>query len=274
MATLEWENMDDLPDYNELWRAAVEFRRGKERDPGAHWDKKTMAFDRAARADGIPVECCMIGVRPNETVLDIGAGTGRLAVPLARQARHVTALDPSGKMLERLRQHMEEAGLSNYTLMKARWEDEEVESHDVVIGANVLVFADLRAALAKMDAAARRAVYLFWHAGEWREPDEIALYRAVFGEGQVGYPDYLWVVHILHEMGIYANVSIYRTEHAARYDSADEAAASWCRLHEVPEGREATVRTHFARVLVPLERGGYVLRQRRRMAMIWWEKEG
>ncbi|QYZ80367.1 class I SAM-dependent methyltransferase [Methanofollis formosanus] len=265
--------MDDLPDYNELWRAAVEAQRGEERDPGARWDKKAGAFDRAAGTDGVPVEICMIGVRPNETVLDIGAGTGRLAVPLARRARYVTALDPSEQMLERLRRHMAKAGLSNYTTLKGRWEVAEVESHDVVVGANVLGFADLRAALARMDAAAGRAVYLFWHAGEWREPDEMALYRAIFEKGHGNYPDYLWVVHVLHEMGIYANVTIYGTERASVYSSVDEAAAEWSRLHDAPEGNEATVRAHFARVLVPLEGGGYVLRRKRRMAMIRWEKE-
>ncbi|QSZ66493.1 class I SAM-dependent methyltransferase [Methanofollis aquaemaris] len=264
--------MEDLPDYNDLWRAAIESRQGEESDPGARWDKKAGAFDRMARADGVPVEYCMIGVRPDETVLDIGAGTGRLSVPFAREARHLTALDPSEQMLDRLRQHMAEAGLSNYTVLRERWEVAEVEGHDVVVGANVLGFADLRAALAKMDAAARRAVHLFWHAGEWREPDEMTLHRVVFGEDQWGYPDYLWVVHVLHEMRIYANVTIYGTEHTTRYASVDEAAAEWCRLHDAPDGSEATVRSHFARVLAPLEGGGYVLRRRWRMAMIWWEK--
>jgi len=68
-----------------------------------------------------------------------------------------------------------------------RWEDvaigRDVGPHDVAIAAFSLGFYDLAAVLRKLDAAARRSVYLFWHAGEWRSHEEMALYRAVFGEG-------------------------------------------------------------------------------------------
>ena len=39
---------------------------------------------------------------PSSTAIDVGAGTGRFAIPLAAELRHVTAVDPSAAMLERL----------------------------------------------------------------------------------------------------------------------------------------------------------------------------
>ncbi|MEX2465325.1 MAG: class I SAM-dependent methyltransferase [Gemmatimonadota bacterium] len=42
-------------------------------------------------------------VVPPARIIDFGAGTGRLAVPLASEGYRVTAVDPSGAMLERLR---------------------------------------------------------------------------------------------------------------------------------------------------------------------------
>jgi SAM-dependent methyltransferase len=46
------------------------------------------------------------GGRP---ILDLGAGTGRLAIPLARDGHHVVAMDQAPSMLERLRQRVAQA---------------------------------------------------------------------------------------------------------------------------------------------------------------------
>src|SRR5437868_13409163 len=47
-------------------------------------------------------------LEPNDVVLDIGAGGGRYALPVALVALEVIALDPSPGMLEVLRQGMAE----------------------------------------------------------------------------------------------------------------------------------------------------------------------
>jgi len=52
---------------------------------------------------------------PSSTVLDVGAGTGRFALPLAAGVRYVTAVDPSGGMLGILRRDAERQGVTNLT---------------------------------------------------------------------------------------------------------------------------------------------------------------
>jgi ubiquinone/menaquinone biosynthesis C-methylase UbiE len=47
-------------------------------------------------------------------VLDLGAGTGRLAVMLAPRAKSIRALDVSEEMLRVCRQRLEASGLSNW----------------------------------------------------------------------------------------------------------------------------------------------------------------
>lgn len=47
------------------------------------------------------------------TVVDVGAGGGALAIPLASRARQVIALDVSSRMLERLNERAGEEGLDN-----------------------------------------------------------------------------------------------------------------------------------------------------------------
>ena len=59
--------------------------------------------------------------RPDDTWLDIGAGAGRYALPLARTVRRVIALDPSASMLGALRESMAEHAIDNVDVVDARW---------------------------------------------------------------------------------------------------------------------------------------------------------
>ena len=59
--------------------------------------------------------------RPTDTWLDIGAGAGRYALPLALVARDVVAVDPSPSMLASLRAGMDEHGIANVEIVEGRW---------------------------------------------------------------------------------------------------------------------------------------------------------
>lgn len=59
--------------------------------------------------------------RPGETWLDVGAGGGRYALPIARLTRGVIAVDPSPSMLGILREGMVALGLSTVRVVEARW---------------------------------------------------------------------------------------------------------------------------------------------------------
>ncbi|KAF5030485.1 Ubiquinone/menaquinone biosynthesis C-methyltransferase UbiE [anaerobic digester metagenome] len=278
--------MHRIIDWNELWKAlhvSSPERAEKDRNPAAHWDKRAAAYRRVTRDErsATEQELAILGVQPGETVLDMGAGTGRLAVPVARTAAHVTALDPSEGMLAILRERMAAEGLTNYSCLRKRWEDatigRDVEPHDIVVAAFSLGFYDLAAALEKLDAAARRAVYIFWHAGEWRNPGEMALYRTVFGDeaaGEKGYPDYIFPVNILHDAGIYPNVRIYRAVWDAVYDSVEDAARAWAAMHNPGMEDLTPVREYFTRVLRKDGSGKYIETAVRPTAAVWWEKEG
>lgn len=56
------------------------------------------------------------GVGGDATVVDLGAGTGRFAVAIAPYVRRVLAVDVSPAMVERLRERVAAAGLSNDTV--------------------------------------------------------------------------------------------------------------------------------------------------------------
>ena len=58
---------------------------------------------------------------PKDTWLDIGAGAGRYALPLARSVRRVVAIDPSGSMLSALREGMTAHEIDNIDVLDGRW---------------------------------------------------------------------------------------------------------------------------------------------------------
>ena len=59
--------------------------------------------------------------RPDDAWLDIGAGAGRYALPLALRVREVVALDPSPGMLEALREQAATHGIANVRTIEGRW---------------------------------------------------------------------------------------------------------------------------------------------------------
>lgn len=60
-------------------------------------------------------------VLPTDTVLDIGAGGGRYALPLALVARRVVAIEPSEGMRRVLAESMAQFGINNIEPLDGRW---------------------------------------------------------------------------------------------------------------------------------------------------------
>src|SRR5689334_17430927 len=60
------------------------------------------------RRDEPTLEVLRSLVQPADTVVDIGAGGGRYALPLALECREVIAIEPSNGMLQVLREGMRE----------------------------------------------------------------------------------------------------------------------------------------------------------------------
>ena len=58
---------------------------------------------------------------PGETWLDLGAGGGRYAVPLAHRVAKVLAIEPSAGMRRVLAESMEQNGIDNIEVYPERW---------------------------------------------------------------------------------------------------------------------------------------------------------
>lgn len=269
--------MTSIVNYNELWR----FLRQRQRGRTVNWDQRAASFYRAVAGTSAEVEeqIGALNLLPTDTVLDMGAGTGRFAVPMARYVSHVTALDPSPGMLAYLEEGMAQAGHTNYSVVRRRWEDvdvgRDVPVHDVVFASNSLGFDDLRAGLEKIDAAARRAVHLLWFAGNERHPMDAELLRRLGRDKEARFtPDYLFLVNILHAMGIYANVSVKRVTNRRIYETVDAAALWWFERGDFSPEEEKILHSYLAEILEPTGDGRFAENRTAWRTHIWWEKEG
>ncbi|RYG72945.1 class I SAM-dependent methyltransferase [Lentibacillus lipolyticus] len=75
-------------------------------------------------------------VTPSSTLLDIGAGSGRYAIPFAQICQSVHALDLSSEMLRYMQQEIEKHNLTNIHMTKSAWPTaEEIGEFDIAFAA-------------------------------------------------------------------------------------------------------------------------------------------
>jgi len=217
-------------DWNRLWRESRRrrSRKGKgERD----WDNRASSFAR--RQSGSPyVQRFLdyLAPRPEWSVLDVGAGPGTLALPLASMVRRVTAVDFSAKMLAELGARAAAAGIETITCVKAAWEDDwqaaAIAPHDLVIASRSLSVEDLEAALTKIDQWARCRAVIADRVGAG--PFDPAVFAALGRDFHPG-PDYIYAVNLLYRMGIHARVDFLALEPVSVHPSraAAEEGYRW-----------------------------------------------
>lgn len=171
------------------------------------------------------------------TLLDVGCGPGTICLPLAARLERVYGLDHSRAMLDALRAGAAAHGLANVQALHRAWEDDwsEVPACDIVVASRSTSVPDMAAALAKLDAKARRRVYLTHRiGGRLFAPGAIA----ALGRKLLPPPDYIYVVNILHGMGIDPRLDYIESEQRrAPATSFDELArrVAWSLGELTPE---------------------------------------
>jgi CTP:molybdopterin cytidylyltransferase MocA/SAM-dependent methyltransferase len=192
-----------------------------------------------AREDDPVLDVLLALARPGETWLDIGAGAGRFALPLARVVGEVIALDPSEGMLTGLREGMAEHGIENIRPIESRWPmpPDEAPAADVVLIAHVGY--DIEAIgpfLAAMEAAAARLCVAVLME---RQPASAAdaFWPIVQGEHRVPLPALDEFVELLRARGALPEVTVVPRE-PRRFASRDEAAGFLRRQLWIADGGE------------------------------------
>ena len=221
-----------------------------------------------------PVLNALYAALPNDaTVLDVGGGAGRFALPLATRAKHVTVVEPSADSVETLKARADEAGLSNITVINESWEDAEAPAADMVLCSLVLHHvADAAPFVAKLQrhAAGRVAIVEMM---ETPGALEIPFYERVHGTAPTPLPGLPDVLRLLWALDIYPDVSMLTPEPAVLDNAAAAALDQLRRRLGVEPGTEADDRLRAAadELLEETEAGIMVRGVRpRRTAVVTW----
>lgn len=206
-------------DWEGSWRRLVEARQaqaGVLRDPH-YWDARARGFAAATsgRRDGF-VELLEPWLAPHRTLIDVGAGAGRHAAPLADRLDWVTAVEPSQGMRD-LIPHRD-----NMTIIAADWELAEPAPADLVICCHVLYgAADARAFIEKLEAAATERVFIQLRHGQLRTPSD-PLWELMTGTPRARMPQFGDLWNLLEQMGIHSEVSVLEYEGYQAWDGEED----------------------------------------------------
>ena len=128
------------------------------------------------RTDDSTLNVLLSLARSDDVWLDVGAGGGRYALPLALAVREVVAIDPSPSMLATLRDDAVASDIANVSVVEARWPMASPPRGDVALMAHVgydigeigLFLDQLEAAVSRLcvavmgESAMTTVATLFW----------------------------------------------------------------------------------------------------------------
>ena len=248
--------------------------------PDSFWNNRKRLSDHFIKnldswRKGAEERIAVMGIRDGSRVLDIGAGTGTLAVPLAAHDCDVVAVEPAEAMREMLGIYEQQQKVRPITVIPKRWEDvvpgDLGEPFDCVFASYSLMITEIGPALQKMQAASRGQVHLFWFLTQpYTAILNMALWPGVHGEEFPGEPTAGCLWEVLYEMGIYANLSVEASCEPAYFATTGDAAKDFCkRLNCTTPEQECTVREYCETSLEKTERG-YRVAGEALGAHIWW----
>lgn len=212
-------------DWDAEWAALK--RRGKDAEDPTYWNGRARSFASSCSTSSYRREFLeYAGIRPGETVFDMGCGSGTLALALAVEGHSVTAVDFSEEMLAILDERAREQGLTDrITTIRASWQDDwqaaGIPLADVVVASRSFIVAELGAALGKLDAAARRRVCITLPAGGPAGHNPM-VFEAV-GRASALNRGYMCCMNALFERGIAAELRFIESRKIDRFDSIEEA---------------------------------------------------
>lgn len=212
-------------------------------------------------------------VRPTDTVLDVGAGAGRYAFPIAPSVRSIVAVEPAAAMRQALEEEAASRHVTNITTVAADWEDAAVDPADVVVCSHALYSTpDIADFLRKLIDHARRTVVIAVRIDQF-DAHTRDCFAGLWGESRLPEPTFVELTPMLYALGAAPNVEV--TEFAAGRAFADMEEAQTriaAQVYATPTHADA-VRAYARARLRRADDGTYAWAALPiRSAIAWWEK--
>ncbi len=211
------------------------------------------------------------------TAIDVGAGGGRHAVPLARRLRAVVAVEPSAAMREVLAETIRHEGVTNVTVVPEPWEDADVEPADLAFAAHVTYgIQRIEPFLRKIDRQATRHGALVAFANP---PQHVVapFWRAVYGEERLRLPARRELIDVLLELGANPAEIDLPPQEVRSFGSPEEAFGELRRRLYIGVGTAAERRLREEMPELTVERDGELwprAAEPNPASIIWWTPAG
>ena len=141
-------------------------------------------------------------LQPNDVLVDIGGGAGRISLPLALRCREVVNVDPSDGMAAAFRDSAAQAGITNARVVAGEWPEVEGVTGDIAVIANVTYFVREIVPFVRrlQESIARRVMITVWTTPP---PSRNApLFHLVYGEEEAPVPGHRELLAVLWELDI------------------------------------------------------------------------
>ena len=215
---INWEN---------IWKMQAGHILHSGKEAAAFWDKRSESYEKNVSQSTYSDELIKrMALSAEDSVLDVGGGSGLMAVPIAQKVRCVTVLDISNGMLNLLKSKTESMRIFNIDIINKNWYEtdikSEIEPHDVVLASRFLPMGNrLQSSLEKMNSAAKKYCYVTWRANsfDFIEAESCRLLQKEY----IPYPEYPVIYNCLYQIGIKADLEIFESTSSAYFSNLDEA---------------------------------------------------
>lgn len=203
--------IDDI-NFGELYRQHVAMAQRQPKPPSA-WDQRAAAMaGSCANPDNPYIKAFLVkmDLSDAQTLLDVGCGPATISLPLADRLEQVYGLDYSPGMLQVAAERAASMGIQHFTAIEKSWEDDwaDVPVCDIVVASRSTMCRDMAAALTKLNQKAKKRVYTTHTVDKhFLDPSIVAC----IGREAVGFPNYIYTVNLLYQMGYLPKVDYIET---------------------------------------------------------------
>ncbi|MDI6896271.1 class I SAM-dependent methyltransferase [Methanocella conradii] len=247
--------------WKEFWRQATpDVDRGPR--SASFWDRKAEKYAEnvsSDRRDGKLRAALELIINAGlelegAEVLDIGAGPGTFAIPLAHMGARVTAIDISAEMLKRLEKNAAEEKVSSIKTIHSSWKDLDLDAlgfkgkFDLVIASMTPAINGPETFDMMLEASKGVCYYSGWVSRKW-DKAYYELYRMLFNE------DYREASHGLYLPFMYLYTMGYRPTLRIKQElwssdetvdsMVDEVAGFFSSTKDIDEEMKSRIRAYF-----------------------------
>lgn len=204
--------MEKNIDWIRLWRKLVQVTSERKSASPSKAELVTRTSSRRwAKPDStIDFIAAQLDTVPGATLLDIGAGTGRLAILLSRHAQKITSIDSSPAMIQTMQENLRAEGIANVELIQGTWPEVQVERHDFSLCSHAMYgSADLCAFVQQMMGVTIHTCFLLIRAPVLHGIMAEAATR-IWGHPYDS-PNFQVAYNALLQMGVFPNVRMANT---------------------------------------------------------------